>query len=151
MAIIRLGLRFPTGSSSLPGNYGGPPWRTSIEASPYRARPLGGAAFPYLALLHVGFAKPIRYRTAGALLPHLFTLTGKFRDVRPRISRRYVFCGTLRPLRALALRGTLPCGVRTFLGEYAAIARLPANLMILCSLANSAIGEAGGSEIPLVV
>ncbi len=75
MAIIRLGLRFPTGSSSLPGNYGGPPWRTSIEASPYRARPLGGAAFPYLALLHVGFAKPIRYRTAGALLPHLFTLT----------------------------------------------------------------------------
>jgi len=33
--------------------------------------------FPYLALLRVGFAKPIRYRTAGALLPHLFTLTGK--------------------------------------------------------------------------
>src|SRR5512138_3856166 len=32
--------------------------------------------FPYLALLRVGFAKPIRYRTAGALLPHLFTLTG---------------------------------------------------------------------------
>ena len=38
-----------------------------------------GATFPYLALLRVGFAKPIRYRTAGALLPHLFTLTG----VRP--------------------------------------------------------------------
>ena len=33
-------------------------------------------AFPYLALLHVGFAQPIRCRTAGALLPHLFTLTG---------------------------------------------------------------------------
>ena len=32
-------------------------------------------AFPYLALLRVGFTKPIRYRTAGALLPHLFTLT----------------------------------------------------------------------------
>jgi len=31
--------------------------------------------FPYLALLHVGFAKPIRFRIAGALLPHLFTLT----------------------------------------------------------------------------
>src|SRR5262249_59194004 len=69
----------------------------------------------------------------------------------PQISQRYVFCGTFRPLRALALRGTLPCGVRTFLGDYAAIARLPANLMILCSLAISAIGEAGGSEIPLVV
>jgi hypothetical protein len=35
-----------------------------------------GTTFPYLALLHVGFAKPIRLRTAGALLPHLFTLTG---------------------------------------------------------------------------
>ena len=33
--------------------------------------------FPYLALLRVGFAKPIRHRTAGALLPHLFTLTGE--------------------------------------------------------------------------
>jgi len=31
---------------------------------------------PYLALLRVGFAKPTRYRIAGALLPHLFTLTG---------------------------------------------------------------------------
>src|SRR5207248_1017823 len=35
------------------------------------------AMFPYLALLRVGFTKPIRYRTAGALLPHLFTLTGE--------------------------------------------------------------------------
>ena len=33
--------------------------------------------FPYLALLRVGFTKPIRFRTAGALLPHLFTLTCK--------------------------------------------------------------------------
>ena len=31
--------------------------------------------FPYLALLRVGFTKPARHRTAGALLPHLFTLT----------------------------------------------------------------------------
>jgi hypothetical protein len=36
------------------------------------------ATFPYLALLRVGFTKPIRYRTAGALLPHLFTLTGEY-------------------------------------------------------------------------
>ena len=35
----------------------------------------GPSAFPYLVLLRVGFAKPIRYRTAGALLPHLFILT----------------------------------------------------------------------------
>ena len=51
------------GSSSLPGNYDGP------------SLTLLGAMFPYLALLRVGFAKPIRFRTAGALLPHLFTLT----------------------------------------------------------------------------
>ena len=37
---------------------------------------------------------------------------------------RYVFCGTFRPLRAPGLRGTLPCGVRTFLSrEPEAIAR----------------------------
>src|SRR5438132_4957831 len=58
-AIIHLGLRSPESSSSLPGNYYG-----------------GPAMFPYLALLHVGFTKPTRYRIAGALLPHLFTLTG---------------------------------------------------------------------------
>ena len=34
------------------------------------------AMLPYLALLRVGFTKPTRYRIAGALLPHLFTLTG---------------------------------------------------------------------------
>ena len=53
------------------------------------------ATFPYLALLRVGFAKLIRYRTTGALLPRLFTLTGL--ETRSR-SRRYVFCGTFRPL-----------------------------------------------------
>src|SRR5438445_12993652 len=109
-AIIHLGLRSPESSSSLPGNYYG-----------------GPAMFPYLALLHVGFTKPTRYRIAGALLPHLFTLTGN------RSPRRYIFCGTFRPLRALALRGTLPCGVRTFLEVSLAITRLPANPMILCS------------------
>src|SRR4029077_6475948 len=29
--------------------------------------------------------------------------------------RRYIFCCTFRPLRALELRGTAPCGARTFL------------------------------------
>jgi len=33
-------------------------------------------AGPYLVLLQVGFAVPVRYRTRGALLPHHFTLTG---------------------------------------------------------------------------
>src|SRR5262249_2102534 len=38
---------------------------------------LTSTTFPYLALLRVGFTKPARFRTAGALLPHLFTLTEK--------------------------------------------------------------------------
>jgi len=43
--------------------------------------------------------------------------------------RRYVFCCTFRPLRAHELRGTLPCGARTFLfgPKPKAITRLPAN------------------------
>ena len=38
-----------------------------------------------------------------------------YEELSPK-PRRYIFCGTFRPLRALELRGTLPCGVRTFLG-----------------------------------
>jgi len=123
--------------------------------------------FPYLALLRVGFTKPARYRTAGALLPHLFTLTGnvarreqeisEFGGAPPDLpapsaprSRRYVFCCTFRLLRALAPRGTLPCGVRTFLPQpkLTAITRLPANLMILCIRSTSAIPKAMESGIP---
>ena len=64
-AIIHLGFGSSQSSSGLPGNQNGP----SSSAG------FAGATFPYLALLRVGFTKPIRYRTAGALLPHLFTLT----------------------------------------------------------------------------
>ena len=42
--------------------------------------------------------------------------------------RRFLFCGTFRPLRALELRGTLPCGVRTFLGAPLGTPRLPVRL-----------------------
>ncbi len=79
------------------------------------------------------------YCLRGALLPHLFTLTGLAVQAYalraslpgapgPSLSgtgedpaRRYVFCGTGRP-RALkpvsrTLSGTLPCGVRTFLSR----------------------------------
>src|SRR5438477_3090914 len=90
---------FPEARAAYPETATGRRWHTKYTA------------FPYLALLRVGFAKPARYRTAGALLPHLFTLTGD----EPR---RYIFCGTFRPLRALELRGTLPCGVRTFLSLF---------------------------------
>src|SRR5688500_20366295 len=51
-----------------------------------------GAAFPYLALLHVGSAKPARLRPAGAVVPHLFALACAV--IHPRTGS----CGTLRPL-----------------------------------------------------
>jgi len=35
---------------------------------------------PDLALHQVGFTQPVRHRTAGALLPHLFTLTPRSLD-----------------------------------------------------------------------
>jgi hypothetical protein len=84
--IIHLGRGSPHSSSSLPGNYGGPPLARPLSLRPFlklgavalalrEGLDLRATAFPYLALLHVGFAKPIRYRIAGALLPHLFTLT----------------------------------------------------------------------------
>jgi hypothetical protein len=70
------------------------------------------------------------YCRSGALLPHLFTLTGLAvqayalrakRPCRSTRTRRYFLCGTGRP-RALTpasrtLSGTLPCGVRTFLSR----------------------------------
>jgi len=60
-----------------------------------------------------GLPCPLHYCRGGALLPHLFTLTGTLRP------RRYVFCGTFRPTGlsrpSRTLSGTLPCGVRTFL------------------------------------
>ena len=40
---------------------------------------------PYLVLLPMGFAVPVRYRTRGALLPHHFTLT-----THPKAVRRYL-------------------------------------------------------------
>ena len=43
------------------------PTRESLRAGP--------ALLPYLALLPVGFAEPAGHPAAGALLPHLFTLT----------------------------------------------------------------------------
>ena len=77
-----------------------------------RAYPSAGRASlnrSYLPLLRVGFAKPPRYRDAGALLPHRFSFSsaeaGEFSFLWHFPSRR----------RALLLAGTLPIGVRTFL------------------------------------
>src|SRR5262245_55020990 len=77
---------------------------------------------PYLTLLRAGFAKPVRYRTAGALLPRHFTLTCAFRPsavyfllhfpslAGPRVTRRTTLWSPDFPLR----------------GEREAITRLPA-------------------------
>jgi hypothetical protein len=120
-AIIRLGPQSPEGSSGLPGNCGGPP--LAPQATP--RFPIWPCSVWGLPSRSVTGPLVRSYRTFSPLL----------------INQRYVFCGTFRPLRALALRGTPPCGVRTFLPQpkLTAIARLPANLMILCSSPNSAI------------
>ena len=59
---------------------------------------------------------------AGALLPHLFTLTATLPP------RRYLLCGTFRQPglnpAAQALPGTLLCGVRTFLSPRGSARRI---------------------------
>ena len=77
---------------------------------------------PYLVLLQVGFARPPRYRDAGALLPHRFTLT------LPKKGGLFLLHFP-SACAAQALPGTLPDGVRTFLYEprLTAVAR-PAEL-----------------------
>ena len=57
------------------GDHSSRPLVSQRLEQPTRKRRRAAAMFPYLALLRVGFTKPARYRTAGALLPHLFTLT----------------------------------------------------------------------------
>src|SRR5262249_46073817 len=113
-AIIHLGSGSPRSSSSLPGNSDGP------SVAPC------DAAFPYLALLHAGFAKPIRRRTAGALLPHLFTLTGRpavcfllhFPSLAgPRTTRRTALWSSDFPLRISPSDHPSTCGTRIPLSE----------------------------------
>src|SRR5919108_3637373 len=58
-------------------------------------------------------------RTAGALLPHRFTLTSRRR-------RSALCCADPRGRPRLGLPSTLPCGVRTFLDREAAAAARPA-------------------------
>jgi len=78
----------------------------------------------YLALLRVGFAKPARHRAAGALLPHLFTLTPQAapseEENKWAADEAVSFlwhCPWGYPRWALPT--TLPCGVRTFLSVLA--------------------------------
>ncbi len=71
------------------------PWRSFLWDARHRA-PLASypeparatPQVPYLDLLQAGFSQPPCHHGAGALLPHLFTLTG--------LRRRYGFCATFR-------------------------------------------------------
>src|SRR6185295_1880822 len=66
--------------------------------------------------------------------------------------RRYVFCCTFRPLRALELRGTMPCGARTFLsghkaqGDHPSACGEPLEYPVMpgCAPTNSSIPKANG-------
>jgi len=91
-------------------------WRTEPARS--RANPV---FLPIWSCSVWGLPCPLHYCRGGALLPHLFTLTGALRP------RRYIFCGTFRPTGfnrpSRTLSGTLLCGVRTFLCLTTAIVR----------------------------
>ncbi len=73
---------------------------------------------PVLSCTASGLPCLFTYAQSGGLLPHHFTLTPESRNPR----KRSIFCGTFRH-RSLAIpvpplsRGTLPCGVRTFLSQ----------------------------------
>jgi hypothetical protein len=63
-AVISLGRRLPAASSNLPGSFCEPDKLATVARSS-----------PCVVLLQVGFAEQPVTRTAGALLPHRFTLT----------------------------------------------------------------------------
>ena len=88
--------------------------RLGKSACPKRRDPTRAATSrgPYLALLPVGFAVPVCYRTRGALLPHHFTLATHSGEAVGGI-----FLLHFPSARAAqALPGTVPGGARTFLG-----------------------------------
>src|SRR5262245_65352552 len=90
---IHLGLRFPGGSSGVPGPSAG---RVS------------GTCF---ALHRTGFGEPPCHHGAGGLLPHRFTLTGA---CAPAVSSLFHFPSAFA---AWGFPSVLPYGVRTFLGR----------------------------------
>ena len=72
----------------------------------------GRAAFPYLALLPAGFTKPIRHRTAGALLPHHFTLACALRPSAVYFLLHFPSLLACLPVEKLSMMRTL-CPRRT--------------------------------------
>jgi len=131
-AVIPLGAALPLALiSDLPGGSGNCSSRLAASGRcAAGAWLLAPASLPIWSCSVWGLPCLRHYCRSGALLPHLFTLTGlavpaiALRASCPRRStniRRYLFCGTGRP-RAFTpasrtLSGTLPCGVRTFLSR----------------------------------
>src|SRR5438552_6673282 len=108
-AIIHLGFGSLQSSSGLPGNQDGPsPAPRTAPCSLFGLAPCGVCQADPLPDRWCALTAPFHpYREAGN--------SSSSEELSPK-PRRYIFCGTFRPLRALELRGTLPCGVRTFLG-----------------------------------
>ena len=101
-----------------------------VSASSRHAPELPPDSSPIWSCSVWGLPCAAHYCPAGALLPHLFTLTstperakparpGDPAIKKPRSRQRYLFCGTFRRLAlkpaSRTLSGTLLCGVRTFL------------------------------------
>ena len=101
VAIIPLGPRSPSGSSSRPGDV------------PREAGGTGALHLPIWPCSAWGLPCPLRCRRGGALLPHRFTLTVRSRK---GTERRFLFCGTfLRVAATGCYPACCPFGVRTFL------------------------------------
>src|SRR5262245_26531561 len=104
---IHLGLRFPGGSSGVPGPSAGS---------------VSGACF---ALHRTGFGEPPCHHGAGGLLPHLFTLTaGVSGDNGSPEAVSFLFHFP-SAFAAWGFPSVLPCGVRTFLVRTHARTRSP--------------------------
>ncbi len=76
----------------------------------YPEGPRAASTPPYRALLPMGFSRPAGLPTAGALLPHHFTVAAS----RAAVSFLCHFPSG-RPARTLS--GIVPCGARTFLSD----------------------------------
>ncbi len=133
---IPLGKRSPFSSSNLPGPQA---WKAAQRG-------------PYLILLPVGFAVPVRYRTSGALLPHHFTLARTPAQMNERGPLAVSFCCTFRqialPRRYLApsfreVRTFLPCRSKgghptVWRGDYAPERALLSNMSLRFCLTRAA-------------
>ena len=118
--IIHLGQSSPTASSNLPGS----PFGT--DGGQHPSTPIGGVVRCPTPLF--GLAPGGVYRAAnccqsrGALLPHLFTLTGR--------SRRYIFCGTFHGFTP-SRRYLAPCPKEPGLSSASyCLQRLPGRLLL---------------------